>query len=173
MKKYFKCIVIPLLFLVLVGCNKEITQTDFVEFSKKCGAQEYYQKCDEITRDATTCFHYNNDSSVLFETYTMLERCECNSNTFKDIKNDIDTEFNTNKIVSDYYINGNQYDILLVENQNALYGDFKEFGFIAINADNYYIDFYWFYDQDYDMCVDDVTSFNEFYKENFSWTQQI
>lgn len=99
----------------------------------------------------------------------MLERCECDSNTFKDIKNYIDTEFNTNKIVSGYYINGNQYDILLVENQNALYGDFKEFGFIAINADNYYIDFYWFYDQDYDMCVDDVTSFDEFYKENFSW----
>lgn len=48
MKKYFKCIVMPLLFLVLVGCNKEIKQTDFVEFSKNAERRSIIKNVMEL-----------------------------------------------------------------------------------------------------------------------------
>ena len=91
MKKTFKCIVILLLLFSLVGCSKEISQTDFLEFSAKCRAQEYYQTCDKITSDVKSRFYYNHDNGILFETYTMLEKCECDIDTFKFIKNGKET----------------------------------------------------------------------------------
>lgn len=171
MKKRFKCIMILLLLFSLVGCSKETSQTDFMEFSAKCRAQEYYQICDKLAGDGKTYFYYNHNNDFFFETYTMLEKCECDSDTFKLIKNGVETEFNTNKIVSGYIINDIAYDIFFVENKNRLYGEFQEFGFIAFNEEYHYINFYWFYNQDYDMSIYDTASFDEFFKAHFSWLE--
>lgn len=172
MRKYFKCIPVLLLLLSFVGCGKEITQKDFTDFSEKCRAQEYYQSCNEIVSGVDTAFYYNLNSDVLFETYTMLEKCRCDADAFENIKNKTEAEFEMHKIASDYAINDVSYDVFIVENENRQYGEFQEFGFIAFSEENHYIDFYWFYNQDYDMSIYDEASFEEFFEENFSWVKR-
>ena len=173
MAKYFKCFVILLVICSLVGCSKEISKSDFIEFSKKCRAQEYYQSCGKFISDAigevSISFYYNHDNDILFQTYTMLERCKCDFDAFVIIKNNIENGFNMYEIVSDYNINNITYDIYYVEIENRFYSEFKEFGFIAFNEENYYIDFYWFYDQDSDMSIYDAKSFDGFFKTYFNW----
>ncbi len=169
MHKSFKCIVILLLLFCLTGCNKEITQVDFMAFSEKCRAENYYQTCNEITDGATTYFYYNHNKGILFETYTMLKKCKCDFDVFNTAKSELSTKFNAEVIVWDYCINNIEYDIFWVENTNRLYSDFQEFGFVAINDEKYYIDFYWFYNPDYDNRVYDEESFDAFFKENYSW----
>lgn len=169
MKKWIKCAIIVLLLLSLAGCRKETTQIEFMEFSEKCRAQEYYQTFSEFLGDVSTSFYYNHENGILFETYTMVEKCKCDTETFNFIKNKIETGFNIYEIVLDYTINDIDYDVFIVENENRLHGEFQEFGFVAFNEKNHYIDIYWFYNQDYDMSIYDATSFDEFYKSSFSW----
>lgn len=157
------------MLFTFVGCTKETTKDDFMNFSAKCRAEEYYQICDRITNGAGCRFYCNYDKGVLFETYTMVEKCECDDSTFNSIKNSIATEFNTEKIVSNYFIDDIAYNVFLVKNENRLYDEFQEFGFILLSNEKKYIDFYWFYDQDYDMRIYDTLSFDEFFKTNFSW----
>lgn len=173
MRKRFKTIVILLLLFCLTGCDKKITQADFMAFSEKCRAEDYYQICNELTNDAVTYFYYNHDKGILFETYTMLKRCECDVDIFDTAKSEFLTKFNADNIASDYYINNIEYDIFLVENTNGLYSDFQEFGFVAINDEKHYIDFYWFYNPDYDIRIYDKESFDAFFKENYSWIVNV
>ena len=153
MKKNTIFILILLLLFGFAGCSKETSKDEFMGFGAECRAEEYYQICNTLTNNASSRFYSNYDNDILFETYTMIEKCECDTNTFNSIKNGIAIEFNTEKIVSDYFIDDIAYDILFVENENRLYGEFQEFGFIAINEEKQYIDFYWFYNQDYDILL--------------------
>ena len=70
-------------------------------------------------------------------------------------------------------INGVAYDIYYVEDEDRFYGEYQEFGFIAFNEEKGFIDFYWFYDQDYDPVIDDKESFDQFFKDNFDWLEKL
>ena len=169
MRKFSKCIVILFLFLSLVGCQKEKTQNDFMKFAEECRAKEYYQTVDKFTGDAQASYYYNRNIDFIFKTETMLKKCKFDEQTFKQVVSDIKTDCNFNQLFNDYLFNEAICDIYITKNEITFYRDFKEFGFIAINENNNTIDFYWFYDQDYDMIIDDEESFEEFYLDVFSW----
>lgn len=171
MRKIIIGVIIFLSVLMLVGCNKEISRTDFMEFAEKCRAKEYYQTCNELVAEASTSYFYNHDNGIIFEAYTMLEKCQLNNESFETVKSEINEKLNISEITTGYMIDGVAYDIYYVENEDRFYGEYQEFGFIAFNEEKGFIDFYWFYDQDYDPVIDAEESFDAFFKENFSWLE--
>lgn len=173
MRKLIIGIAIFLSLVLLTSCDKEISQTEFMKFADECRAQEYYQSCNELVADASTSYYYNHDNIIIFETYTMLEKCHFDNESFESVKTEINENFNVSEITSDYMINGVAYDIYYVEDEDRFYGEYQEFGFIAFNEEKGFIDFYWFYDQDYDPVIDDEDSFDEFFKDNFEWIEKL
>ena len=173
MKKFSGLMLIVLLFTSMFGCtNRKISHNEFMDFADRCRAFEYYQTCSKFTLDVEQTYHYNHNNGFLFETYTMLGSCLCNSEEFASIKEDVQNKFVLEAVATNFPINNIKYDIYLVENKNRLYGEFQEFGFVAFNAEKNIIDFYWFFDQDNDLKIYDEESFSEFFNTYFSWLLQ-
>ena len=173
MRKLITGVAILLAVVLLAGCSKVASQAEFMEFAEECRAQKYYQSCNELVADASTSYYYNHDNDIIFETYTMLEKCQLDDEAFESVREQIKEKFNVSEITSGYMINGVAYDIYYVEDEDRFYGEYQEFGFIAFNEEKGFIDFYWFYDQDYDPVIDDKESFDQFFKDNFDWLEKL
>ena len=52
------------------------------------------------------------------------------------------------------------------------YGEYKDFGFVALCDEKDCIYFFWFYGQDYDGLVNSEATFDEFYKLEFDWFEE-
>ena len=143
-----------------------------MKFSEKSRAQEYYQKCNKLFSDAEISYYYNYEWLVIFETYTMLQRCKCDTDTFESVKNKIETEFDIYETISGYTINNVDYDVYIIDDETDEFRHwFEEFGFVAFDEKNNSVDFYWFYDQDNDLRIYDAASFDKFYNSYFSWLE--
>ena len=173
MRKLITGVAILLAVVLLAGCSKVASQAEFMEFAEECRAQKYYQSCNELVADASTSYYYNHDNDIIFETYTMLEKCQLDDEAYESVRKQIKEKFNVSEITSGYMINGVAYDIYYVEDEDRFYGEYQEFGFIAFNEEKGFIDFYWFYDQDYDPVIDDNESFDQFFKDNFDWLEKL
>ncbi len=173
MKKLLSTILIISITLIFAGCQKEITKSDFLIFSKECLAENYYNTCFSFLEDDKCRYYYNLDDDFIFKTYTMALIYSCNSDEFKQIKNDIKNNFDTYIIAEDAEIAEKIYEIYYAEDDNRQYSEYKEFGFISLSEDKDEIRFYWFYDQDYDGSVFSKKSFEEFYELMFDWLKEV
>ncbi len=169
MKKLLSVILIISFTFTFAGCQKEVTKSDFMSFSKECLAENYYDICDNFLDENNCKYFYNEDEYFVFIAYTMALVYSCDSNEFEQVKSDIAENFDTYTLVEETQIDDNSYEILYVKDDNRQYGGFKEFGFIAMNKNQNEIRFYWFYDQDYDVTLISKERFDEFYKMYFDW----
>lgn len=174
MRKLITAVAILLVIVLLAGCSKVASQAEFMEFAEECRAQKYYKICNELVADANRSYFYNHDKDIIiFESYTMLEKCRLDNDSFENVKSEINEKLNISEITTGYVIDGVAYDIYYVDDEDRFYGEYQEFGFIAFNEEKDFIDFYWFYDQDYDPVIDNGETFDEFFKDNFAWLEKV
>ena len=172
MKILIKSVIITLLIFSLCGCSNDVSESRFNSFAERCEATEYYKSCNEITENAQKQYFYDfNVEILIFYTYTMVEKCEFDSTDFSQFKEDLNSEFNPELISDSYSINGFDYEIYLVkyDDWDSPFCEFHKFGFIAVDEVNLRADFYWFYNQDYDLCITDEASFDDVFNMYFEW----
>ena len=85
MRKLITGVAILLAVVLLAGCSKVASQAEFMEFAEECRAQKYYQSCNELVADASTSYYYNHDNDIIFETYTMLEKCQLDDESYESL----------------------------------------------------------------------------------------
>lgn len=172
MKLIIKSVIIALLVFNLCGCSNDVSESRFNSFAERCEATEYYKSCNEITENAQKQYFYDfNVEILIFYTHTMVEKCEFDCTDFSQFKEDLNSEFNPELISDSYSINGFDYEIYLVkyDDLDSPFGEFHKFGFIAVDEENFRADFYWFYDQDYDLYITDEASFDDVFNMYFDW----
>lgn len=172
MRKLLPLILVLVLFLsTLTACDNVATADDFNDFATECSARDYYDLCYVYSEHGESSYFYNLDNAILFKTYTMVLMSNYDTENYNLIKNQIKEDLELTTISGECLIRGKTYEVYYVENENRTYGygEFNEFGLIAMNDKEMCIDYYWFSDQDYDGRVYNEEDFYSFYNYAYSW----
>ena len=190
LKKKFIALLVALI-LCFIGCfsecTKGTTEVDFYEFAKEYCATEFYEMCEELVyvvqgtdengdfwniESGITEYHYNLDKSLLWIDATMVKICYYSKDGYKAIKQTMLDTWELRKLAEEYAINGIDSTVYYVGDTEHEYGEYKDFGFVALCDEKDCIYFFWFYDQDYDGLVNSEATFDEFYKLEFDWFEE-
>lgn len=167
MKKLICLLFVFVIVFCFAGCNNEMTLKEFIDFSKKCNAEEYYGTVEKYADFAeTVSYKFGSDGKAIFKTDTMTETCVYSADSFSNIKTKIESDSDFVKKFSNCRIENRLFDVYFFVNEIS--DAQKNLGFILIcNAENE-ISYCWFSDPDYDIIVYTETEFVELFEEEFN-----
>lgn len=190
LKKKFIALIVALILCFIgcfSGCTKQITDVDFYEFAKECYATEFYEMCDELyyvkqkgigenfmvdIENGITEYHCNEEWHLLWPSFTMVKFCQYSRDGYESVKQTITDTWELRELVDGYKINSMDSTVYYVCNTEHQYGEYKDFGFVALCDEKLCVYYFWFYNQDNDYPVTEENEFDEFYKNEFAWFEE-